>query len=766
MRKEEKTFYSWVKASPLQLTDYEEAKNKDYTRDFKGNLEALHADFRRQNYFLPKTETFQTKRDRAFTEEEIADLKLKIRLFSKSEQLGELIQAIGGQALQAPLNVLEFLNFHHEGEKISAIAKFDLSLYFHCEEDLHYINLNFCYAMKNTGTDKNYFFDAKLGQLIEISDKECQLISTVLNALSNDVQRHLGKPIKGEAVNLEALPGAEKLAAQITQSFKFPERLNWMDFMSFLEKEIALLIRESLGMRRAETIWKPEFLEESEIFAKMEKKCFSAILGGADHMIFNKQWKPLEVQLKEDQSLKLRESIFPHSELSHNWERSILRDLLATNTRAIQQRDLILFHNSKEINNHLDSEPHPSQAIFELKKTMDFHARDRAIRKIFQEAWSEELQSSRFIRDQVPAKTVKKGLKYLSEHLQNPLNRRDLSDGEFLQWSDFACHCFFENLRRADTIQDLRVRNFYKAQFWPRIDQERDRLIAKRRKFAQRILKMDLNTEEIMKFSRDLVRQSSQIFSRHSSFYDNIRQAFCALFSQSLRSSVDSGTNIDEIIYRLFYIKAHDSINAAFIEILLFEAIHCKIREENKWALETANLFRAKSPEYQTRVLRILEKMQRKMEIQIHEQEEERKKALTACEEIRLKSAEFLRSEDSEDNISGLVMKKLAEDLSQLARVHYKNHYYRDLAAIPKDRVNLIAKVNGAIDSRISSEEALRSYEGLGAKIKNYVLNFLVVVFTLGVFPLTRKFILNKPAFFGSVKNEIVDETRVILSKA
>src|SRR3990167_1991991 len=157
-----------VKASEAQMAAYEEAKNKDYTRNFGSNVvDAILSDFKRQNYFLLRDESFQTKQEGNFTTHQVSQLQLKIEQISKSKQLRNLISAIGGQALQAPLSVLEFLNFKHENESISLVAKFDLSLYFQCGDELRHINLNFSYAIKNPETNKNYILDQKY-QLLEI----------------------------------------------------------------------------------------------------------------------------------------------------------------------------------------------------------------------------------------------------------------------------------------------------------------------------------------------------------------------------------------------------------------------------------------------------------------------------------------------------------------------------------------------------------------------------------------------------------------------
>ncbi len=812
MRRKEKEFKNIVKASVSQLAEYEEEKNKDYSRHFGDNVDAILSDFRRQNYFLLRDESFQSKRDHEFSPLEVFNIQSKIKNFSKSEQLSKLIQFIGGQAFQAPLSVLEFLSFRHENETISTVAKFDLSLYFLCGEELRYINLNFSYAVKSGFQDKNYIVDERTQELIEISDRECQILSAALNALSNDVQRYMGFAINKIDKNSIPKSSAERAAKNISLAFKSSENVDLTSLLTLVEAEIHELLREYLLLRRSKIIWNSTCKEEFQALENLKDINFCPVLGGGDYMAFLKHWRHLQVSCPEDENTfeKLRaewhkthslgdlliilspenqqwlgfkiaegqkleswtkiedpmvksalSEITPANVKEYNF--SILRDFLDYNTRAVRQLDLVLCKNAKAIENLLLPEEPAIRALLKLKKPLNSKTREALIRKIFNGALKSELRLSGFIRDQVPAKQLNLAIKMLIQHLQSPNLMAELTDGEFLQWVNFSVDHFFENLKRLSGIVDVRVREYYKAQFLPKIEQEKNRIMAKRRKRMMRMLGMELNMMEITRFSRDLVREACKIFMGNRGQYENMSEAFYALYSDSLRASLQNAADVDELIYRLVYMKPRDSVNASFFEILLCEAIHLKISNKHHWTPDVANVFRAKSPEYLHQAQQILEEVSKQIEFQVMEQGEEREKAASSCDEMRQKACELLKCKPSSENyVMGAVMNHVAEDLSNVVGAHYKNHYVRvdEGNEIPKDRSEFLKKINNAIDARLARETALNKYEHLAERIKTHALNFFLTVFSLGIVPLTRKFVLKKPAFFSTMKSEVAEELR------
>lgn len=805
-------FQQWLRASEKQMALYEESKNKDYTRTFSNNADAIRTDFKRQNYFLLRDESFQTKQGADFSHDQIEQLKLKIENISKSKPLSNLISAIGGQAFQAPLSVLEFLNFNFENESIALLAKFDLSLYYQCNEALRYINLNFCYGIKNPRSNKNYILDRE-SQLIEISDQECQCLSWALNALSNDVQVHLGRAINARAYHAKPSSSAEKVAWNITRMFHFADKIDLQILISRIEFEIRPLILEYLLSRRESIIWTPGSNEEVASLDKLRRMRFKAIQGGGDHMEFFRDWSHLQVRyprnnfdeiknqwfrthqvndiliicspgtqkwqaykINENKNMELWKGVsaplldFVLSEVTpqnvEEFDYTILRDLLGINTRAVRQIDLVLASNSEAIKNEFGSENDPLSKILRLKKSLSSEDRESSIKRIFASLLREELEYPGFIRDHVSMKKLKEALKFLATLLQNESLLNGLTNGEFLQWVRASILIFFESLKQLGGEKDFRVHRFYKMQFLPKIEQARHRLFSKRRKWLAKILKMELNPQEISRFSRSLVREANKIFMNYKAGYANLSEAFYALYAEGLAAVIDNLSDVDELIYRLTYMKAHDSINADFIEILLYEAIHIKISQESNWSPRVADIFRLKDPRYFEQTRKILEEVEEKIKIRIQQQVEEREKALAACEEIRQKASEFSKFKvGSEHYVAGVVMHKIADDLTLVVLDHYKSHraFSNDDEGAGRDQARLISKLNTAIDLRISQEDSLKNFEGLGQKIKTQVLNLFLVIFTLGIFPLARKFILKKPAFFSSVKNEIAEEARVIL---
>lgn len=815
MRQKESGFSEWVRASLRQRALYEEAKNKDYTRHFRGAQDALWSDFKRQNYFLLRDERFQTKQNANFSREQIEELQAKLESISKSRPLANLIAAIGGQALQAPLSVLEFQCFKRENKNIALVGKFDLSLYFHFDNELRYINLNFSYGIKNPETNKNYILDQE-NRLIEVSDCECQCLSSALNALSNDVQTYLGFAINAIENLLPAASSAENVARHITRAFQFPEKIDLRTLLTQVELEIRPLVQEYLLKRRGKIIEMTGLDEEIASLDRLEKIRCKPIQGGGDYMAFFRDWSHLQVSFaeKDSESVKkewleshqINDILILRSSDQRKWQSyrigknknleiwedlsdsllesallglgpqevgeydySVLRDLLGLNTRAVRQIDLVLANNPEALENHYLREENPIASILNERKPIQSKERESWIRRIFNALLIEELEFSPWVRDFVSMKKLRSALKFLLPLFQNESLLKGLSDGEFLQWVRSSLLIFFESLKRLSLTQDIRVQEFYRAQFFPKIEQARYRILAKRRKWLFKILKMDLNSEEIARFSRGLVREASKIFSFYRDGYSNLAEAFYAVYSNGWSEIMDNASDLDELIYRLAYMKMHDSINPYFIEILMYEAIHIKISREHNWVPRVADIFRKKSEIYFQESQKIIEEMHQKIRVEINEQNEEREKALGACDHIRQKALEFLKFKvSSEHYVAGLVMRKLADDLREVILEHYKSHvtHVNEDGPLSRSQATFISKLNRAIDFRIANEEVLRHFDGLGQKIKTHVLNFFLVVFTLGIFPLTRKFILKKPAFFSSVKDEIAEEARVILSHA
>jgi hypothetical protein len=811
MRKDDCVFDQWVVASAAQRSAYEEAKNKDYTRNFLGNQDALQADFRRQNYFILENVVFQSKREREFTPQELTDLQLKLERILPSEKLSRLIQSIGGQAFQAPLNVLEYLHFQHEQEALSLVAKYDLGFYFYCDDDLHYINVNFSYAIKNPTSDKNYILDGEVRDLVAISDEECQALSTALNAISNDLQRYFGAPIHQMEKECKAETSSEKAARCIVRAFRVADNIHLKSIITSVEREIRPLIREYLLERHSLISANAESKSEYLAITTLLNRTWRPILGGGDHMSLIPHWNHLQVSCPVDASAfavqkdQWQESHSPGDVLiirlpeNHQWlaykmddyknlelkrlkkdsaitqslgdvnsknvrqfDSSIVRDLLPLETRAVRQVELILGRNSEAIEDHFLVEESPMQALINLKKSLDINERERIIHHLFNKASSS-------IRDQVPERSVRKYLKFLVDHFLNPYVSRDLNEGEFIQWVDSSLSNFFESLKISISNANTRVQQYYQSQSLPKIMAERTRQIGRRRRWVQEILKLDLNNFEIMRFSRELVYQAAQIFNKSSGFYENMAQAFYALYSGSLHGVFESELDRDNFIYRMVYMKSHDAANASFLDILLCEAIHCKIMDEHNWTPSMAEIFRTKSSAYLASAHVIMQEATHKMETQIKVQTEEKERAIRACDQIKQNAIIFLESpQDSKNFAAGMLMVHFAEDLSAVVHTHYKNHHLikPHEGRLSQHHEDLLAKANEAIDARLAKEETLKKYEGLGEKIKNYVLNILILVFTLGVLPLARKFVLKKPAFFSTVKNEIAQEARLILSRA
>jgi hypothetical protein len=474
-----------------------------------------------------------------------------------------------------------------------------------------------------------------------------------------------------------------------------------------------------------------------------------AILGGCDYVRLIKHWQHLEKECPEN--LK-------------QYDFGVFRDLIQYNTRALKQIELVLFHNSDQIRNLASEEK--SEHLNFPKIHLSFEDRARAIRRCFHEEWSYQLQHSEFIREQISARDMKRVLKYFLGYFQDAKNREGLSEGEFLLWLQWGIQAHFENLKCLGALENLRVRGFYSAQFLPKLEIQKRRIFQRRQKIISEILSLNLNVFEIKRCARRLLREVEKIFEFGN--FSNIQEAFCGFFVSCFQGLV-IGTEIDVLIYRLAYMKKRDLDNAEYWKILLFEFVHLKISEENNWTPTVARIFREKSLFYEKEFKKIfLAFLDHKIEIHMQKQKEERKKVLRACDELRFRAFNWEEfGAGSEEKVAGQVLQRLALDLTILIQEHYRNHYVRkEESKMPSpDQLILLKSIESSIEFRLNQESDLANFEGLAVKIKNYVLNFLSLVFTLGILPLTRKFILKKPAFFGNIKKEITQEARLVLGK-